>query len=300
MLRKIAVAIVLTIAGAGPCHAAAFDVTSDVVGEVTHYTIKKDDTYYTIARAHDIGVASILIANPGVNPDDAGPGTELVLPTQQILPDVPHKGVVVNLSQLRLYYYPAPGKVVTFPIGTGKDGWETKTGTTQVVRKRKDPIWVVPPSILADEPDLPPQLGPGPDDPLGAYAMSLGWTNYAIHGTNSPDSVGTRASHGCIRLFPEDIDRLFHAVALKTPVTVIDKFYTLGWKGEALYLQVYPTQAQTLAISLLQKPSPANVADLYAAVRWQAKGGLEVDWDAVNKAMFGHDAIPVIIATKKE
>lgn len=297
MIRKIALALTLSFASL-PAAAATFPITSDVVGDVTHYEIKKGDTYYTIARKHDIGVASILITNPDLDPDVAGPGMDLTLPTQFILPAVPRKGIVINLAELRLYYFPTPNQVLTFPIGTGKDGWETLTGTTQVVRKRKDPIWVVPQSILAEDPTLPPQIGPGPDDPLGAYAMSLGWPNYAIHGTNVPDSVGTRASHGCIRLFPENIEQLFKAVPLKTPVTVIDKFYSLGWKGDDLYLLVYPTQEQTTAISQLEKPKVANIADLYAAVRWAAKGGLTVDWDAVNKAMFRHDAIPVVIATK--
>ena len=278
--------------------AAAFDIHSDMVGDLTHYTIQKDDTYYTIARKHDIGVVSILISNPDLDPGVAGPGMDLTLLTQHILPYLPHKGIVINLAELRIYYFPTPDKVITFPIGTGKDGWETQTGTTQIVRKRKDPIWVVPPSILAEEPNLPPSIGPGPDDPLGAYALSLGWPNYAVHGTNIPDSVGTRASHGCIRLFPEDIEQLFNAVDVKTPVTVIDKFYLLGWKDNGLYLEVWPTQAQTLDVAQLKKPTPANIADLYAAVRWKAKDGLTIDWDTVNKAMDRHDGIPTLIAHK--
>jgi L,D-transpeptidase ErfK/SrfK len=271
---------------------------NDVVGKTIDYTIQSGDTYYTIARKHDLGLAAILAANPGINPETAGPGTQLVLPTVHVLPELPHQGIVINLAELRLYYFPSTDQVMTFPIGTGKDGWETLTGTTKVAQKIKDPVWVVPKSILAENPKLPDHIGPGPNDPLGAFALQLGWPGYLVHGTDEPNSIGLRQSHGCVRLYPEDIEKLFNAVNVGTPVTVIDTFFKLGWKGNQLMLEVYPTQKQTLAISQLQKPDPANFADLYAAVRWQEHNGLHIDWDTVQKATFDHDGVPVPIAER--
>jgi L,D-transpeptidase ErfK/SrfK len=223
--------------------------TTGVVGvlQVTH--ARDEDTLADIARRFDLGFDEVTRANPGVDPWLPGEGTRIVLPTQFVLPEAPPEGLVINVAALRAFYYPKVAKgeartVVTFPIGIGKIGWATPLGTTKIVSKRKDPYWIPPESVRkehAEEGDmLPERVPPGPDNPLGAYAMNLGWPSYLIHGTNKPAGVGLRASHGCIRMYPEDIAALFDGIPIGTPVTVVDQSLLYRWQGDSLYVQSYP------------------------------------------------------------
>jgi L,D-transpeptidase ErfK/SrfK len=192
----------------------------------------------------------VVNANPGVDPWLPGAGRRIVLPTQFVLPDAPHEGMVVNLAALRLYYFPKPAKkdaprqVITYPIGIGMVGWATPTGTTKIVSKRKDPVWTPPASVrkehAAEGDILPARVPPGPDNPLGAFAMNLGWTSYLMHGTNKPAGVGMRASHGCIRLYPEDIATIFETIPVGTKVTVVNQPLVYRAQGGTFYVQSYP------------------------------------------------------------
>ena len=220
----------------------------DVVGVVQTTVIGKEDTLPDIARRFNVGYEEMVRANPGVDPWLPGEGREVVVPTRFILPDAPREGVVINVAAMRLYYYPkhakgTPQTVVTHPIGIGKVGWQTPEGVTQVVARVKDPVWVPPVSVrkehLEDGDVLPPKVPAGPDNPLGAYMFRLGWPSYLIHGTNKPYGVGMRSSHGCVRLYPEDIAILFESVPIGTPVRVVNQPYVLGWHGDELYVQVY-------------------------------------------------------------
>ena len=208
----------------------------DVVGQVQVTVAKHEDTFADIARRFNVGYTELVRANPGVDPWLPGEGTAIVLPTEFILPDAPREGLVLNLAQMRLYYYPQPKKdapkdgaveVVTHPIGIGKVGWATPEGSTKVVSHVKDPTWTPPVSVRkehAKEGDiLPPTVPPGPDNPLGRHMMRLGWPSYLIHGTNKPPAVGMRASAGCVRLYPEDIALIFEAVPDGTKVTVVNQ-----------------------------------------------------------------------------
>jgi len=168
------------------------------------------------------------------------------VPTQYILPDAPHRGIVVNLAAMRLFYFPphrrgTPQIVITHPVGIGRQGWKTPQGVTRVLWHEKNPVWHVPPSIIAehrkDGDILPKVMGPGPDNPLGDYALHLGWPGYLIHGTNKPVSVGLRVSHGCVHLFPEDIAQIFRMVPNGTEVRVVNQPYVFGWKDGRLYMQ---------------------------------------------------------------
>ena len=219
----------------------------DVVGQVQVTVAKHEDTFADIARRFNVGYTELVRANPGVDPWLPGEGTEIVLPTEFILPDAPREGLVLNLAQMRLYYYPKPKKdapkdgpveVVTHPIGIGKVGWATPEGTTKVVSHVKDPTWTPPVSVRkehAKEGDiLPPTVPPGPENPLGRHMMRLGWPSYLIHGTNKPPAVGMRASAGCVRLYPEDIAQIFEAVPDGTKVTVVNQPFLLGWQGDRL------------------------------------------------------------------
>jgi L,D-transpeptidase ErfK/SrfK len=220
----------------------------DIVGYLQRTTVGKEDTMPDIARRFDVGYEEILLANPGVDPWLPGVGREVVVPTQFVLPAAPHEGVVVNVAAMRIFYY-APHKkgepqvVYTHPIGIGRVGWKTPEGTTKIVSRQKDPVWVVPKSVREEHAEdgekLPAVVPAGPDNPLGQYAFRLSWPSYLIHGTNKPYGVGMRSSHGCMRLYPEDIAVFFDLIPIGTKVTVVNQPYLLGWRDGTLYLQAY-------------------------------------------------------------
>jgi len=221
----------------------------DVVGELQVTTAGEEDTLSDIARRFNIGYDEITRANPGVDPWLPRAGTPILLPTRFVLPNAPRTGVVVNLPALRLYYFPPrkpgePQKVITHPIGIGLVGWSTPEGTTKVVSKKADPWWYPPLSVRRehqrDGDPLPAKVAPGPDNPLGRHALRLGWPSYLIHGTNQPYGVGMRASHGCIRMYPEDIASLFEDIPVGTKVTVVNQPLVYGWHDGHLYVQSFP------------------------------------------------------------
>jgi L,D-transpeptidase ErfK/SrfK len=225
------------------------DPDGDVVGEVQVIRARYEDTFSDIARAYDLGFDELVQANPGVDPWLPGAGTRIVLPTQFILPDAPREGIVLNIGIKRIFFYPkvaagASPVVITHPVGIGREGWATPTGATTVVAKVKDPVWVVPPSIRQEHAEagdpLPAQVPAGPDNPLGAFALRLGFPSYLIHGTNKPSGIGMRVSHGCVQLFPEDIESLFGQVTVGTPVRVVNQPQLVGWRAGNLYLEVHP------------------------------------------------------------
>jgi len=220
----------------------------DVVGVLQVTTAGADDTLPDIARRFNVGYEEIVRANPGVDPWLPGAGRDIVVPSRFVLPDAPRDGVVINVAAMRLYYYPKhakgePQTVITHPIGIGKVGWQTPEGTTKIVARVKDPIWVPPVSVRKEHLEngdvLPPKVPAGPDNPLGAYMFRLAWPSYLIHGTNKPYGVGMRSSHGCVRLYPEDIAILYDSVPIGTPVRVVNQPYLLGWQGDTLYVQAY-------------------------------------------------------------
>ncbi|HLK70479.1 MAG TPA: L,D-transpeptidase family protein [Steroidobacteraceae bacterium] len=222
----------------------------DMVGAVQVTTARKQDTLLDIARRFNVGYNEIVNANPGVDIWIPGAGRRVVVPTQFILPAAPREGIVIDVAALRLFYFPRhkPGEpqiVYTYPIGIGKAGWKTPEGVTHVTARVKDPVWH--PSLALREDHfkdngerLPPVVKAGPDNPLGKFEFKLGWPSYLIHGTNLPYGVGLRSSHGCVRLYPEDIEKLYQMVSIGTPVRVVNQPYLLGWHDRELYLQVYP------------------------------------------------------------
>jgi L,D-transpeptidase ErfK/SrfK len=230
-------------------HRFVVDPSTDVVGHVQKVVVGKDDTLPDIARRFNVGYEEMVRANPGVDPWLPGEGREIVVPTQFILPDAPREGVVVNVAAMRLYYYPKPKQkgdpqeVITHPIGIGKVGWQTPEGVTKFVSKQKDPTWIPPVSVRKEHKEngdeLPAKVPPGPDNPLGDRLFRLGWPSYLVHGTNKPYGVGMRSSHGCVRLYPEDIRILYETIPLGTQLRVVNQPYLLGWKNDRLYVQAY-------------------------------------------------------------
>jgi L,D-transpeptidase ErfK/SrfK len=187
----------------------------------------------------------------------------------------------------------------TYPIGIGATGFDTPHSTTRVVRKEPNPIWVPTASIRAEEPGLPAMIGPGPDNPLGDYALRLGWNNYLIHGTNKPDGVGRNVSHGCIHLYPEDIEKLFNSTVIGTPVRVIDQQADAAWIGIGLYIEAHPSKAQADALDTEQPMAPEALAGLRSRVSAVAGTyAATIDWNAVDQAVYQRSGLPVEIAMR--
>ena len=226
---------------------------TDVVGIVQITTAHQEDTLSDLARRYDLGYEEIVAANPGMDPWLPGEGARVVLPTQFVLPDAPREGLVLNLASMRLFYYPRPAadepaRVITHPVGIGREGWRTPQGTTRITEKIVQPTWTVPASVRREHAKmgdpLPPVVPPGPDNPLGEYAMRLSLPSYLIHGTNQPYGVGIRVSHGCVRLYPEDIASLFPEVPEGTRVTIVNQPYVAGWHNGQLYLEAHQPLAE--------------------------------------------------------
>ena len=271
-----------------------------VVGEVREYVVQPGEGLNDIARKFSLGYTALAAANPGVDQFAPGAGRRLIIPSLYVLPEAPRQGVVINLAQYRLFYFPPGGhRVETFPVGLGQLGKTTPLGGTRVTRKEANPTWYPPPSIRAERPERPAVIRPGPDNPLGHYALHLGWPRYLIHGTNKPDGVGRNVSHGCVRMYPEDIERLFGQLSVGASVRTVNQPATAGWAGNRLYLQVYPSKTQTEEIDTARLVSlePARGARnvVRAAAGRYADG---VDWRAVDKAARERTGAPVLVADR--
>ena len=284
---------------ADPAAVALNAERDDIIGDVRMMTAAYEDTMLDIARNNGLGFTELMAVNLGVDPWIPGEGTRIVLPTAHILPDAPRRGVVVNIAELRLYYYPADGgPVVSMPIGVGRDSFTTPHGTTKVTRKAERPTWYPTQNTRADRPELPAAVPPGPDNPLGEHALYLGWPTYAIHGTNQPWGVGRRVSRGCIRLYPEDIERLYPMVPVGTPVAVVSQSVKLGWRGGNLFIEVNPSLTQVDQIEESGIPEPDPVPEIADPDRILAAAGDDIwrlDWNAINDALERRQGIPIQI-----
>jgi L,D-transpeptidase ErfK/SrfK len=265
--------------------------------ETTTYRAAHEDTLLDVARRFKLGYVEIVAANPGTDPWIPGEGTNVVLPTVHLPPDAAPEGIIINLGDMRLYYFEEPGGAMqSFPIGIGRDGLLTPLGSTEVVRKQKDPTWRPTPRMRADNPELPEAVLPGPDNPLGNRAMYLGWSQYLIHGTNKPLGIGRRVSSGCIRMYPEDVEYLYDQIAIGTKVTVVDQPIKLSWIDDALYLEAHPTQAQSDQIEASGTFDPildSSVVDQVLAVAGEKAPAL--DWSRIRQATIERRGYPIRI-----
>lgn len=225
-----------------------------VIGRIKVVSARYEDTLSDIARANHVGYEEIVRANPRVDPWLPGKGTRVIVPMRHILPDTPRQGLVLNLPEMRLYYYPRPrpgqtATVITFPVSIGRMDWSTPLGLTRVTAKIANPAWYPPVSVRAehatDGDELPRKVAPGPDNPLGKYALQLAIPGYLIHGTNRPYGIGMRVTHGCVRLYPEDIERLFREVPVGTPMRIVNQPYKAGWRRGRLYFEAHPPLDET-------------------------------------------------------
>jgi L,D-transpeptidase ErfK/SrfK len=213
-----------------------------------------------------------------------------------VIPNAPRQGIVINLAELRLYYF-VPGKPPrSFPLGIGREGKETPLGRTTVLRKRAHPVWIPTRSEREEDPELPALVEPGPDNPMGDYALYLGWSGYAIHATNKPYSIGRRDSHGCIRMYPEDVEVLFREVTIGTSVTVVDQPAKLGWSAGELYLEIHPGQDEADAIEMAGRPGESILQDVDDLVAHAAGFELaRIDWYEVHRAALERSGMAVRI-----
>ena len=291
---------------AAPVDTHVFTLTGaddDVVGTVQITVASKDDTLPDIARRFNVGYEEIVRANPGVDPWLPGEGRNIVVPTRFVLPDAPREGIVINVAAMRLYYFSPhkkgePQTVYTYPIGIGKVGWSTPMGTTKVVTHKKDPVWRPSAALRKDHfadngEELAAVVPPGPDNPLGKYEMTLGWPSYLIHGTNKPYGIGLRSSHGCMRMYPEDIEKLFYMVPDGLQVRVVNQPYLFGWHDRQLYLQAYtvleddPRDWQHAQQKLLSKGLAVHIQKSLKA------SGTQIDWDSVAAITHAPRGVPV-------
>jgi L,D-transpeptidase ErfK/SrfK len=288
-----------------PTHSFEIEPTTDIVGVVQKTQATKEDTLTDIARRFNIGYEEIVRANPGVDPWLPGEGREIVIPSQFVLPNAAREGIVINAAAMRLFFYPKVKKgekqfVHTYPIGIGKVGWKTPEGATKIVRRQKDPVWRPTASIIKEHlkergEKLEAVVKAGPDNPLGRHAFYLGWPTYMIHGTNKPAGVGLRSSHGCIRLYPEDIAALFESAPIGTPVRVVNQPFLFGWHEGALHIQAFdvleddPRDWKKAQAKLLNKAMAERIRKELQARKEK------IDWEAVAKLTHEPRGIPVSV-----
>ncbi len=271
-----------------------------VVGRTQVYVARHEDTLLDVARRFSMGLEEIRLANPGVDTWLPGEGTEIRLPSRFVLPDASRSGLVVNVAEMRVYFYPQDGSVVrTWPISIGRVGWDTPLGETSIVRKKAYPTWYPPESIreeaAMDGNPLPRVVGPGPDNPLGSHALYLGFPQYLIHGTNKPFSIGMRVSHGCVRMYPEHIVELFELVKTGTPVTLVHQGVKAGWSGDRLYLEVHPVAGVPDEEA---RPSMTEVVSSLVSATPESGLPTNLDWKRVEEALATANGIPVAVASR--
>ena len=294
----------------------------DVIGAMSTIIARHEDTLIDIARRHGLGYQDIVRANPDVNVWVPGEGTEVTLPTRFVLPAGIRTGVVLNLAEYRLYYFPKPKEgepayVMTYPISIGRMDWETPLGLTKVISKVRNPSWYVPQSVLdehaADGDPLPRIVPPGPDNPLGEFAMRLGLPGYLIHSTNRPAGVGMRVTHGCVRMFPEDIKYLFGQVGTNTAVRIINEPVKIGWSGNELVMEAHPILEMAaptvdeptrdeVVVDEVDAPEPVEVASkdplTYVTEQFIAVTGVRagrLDWYLAEQIVARSDGIPTTV-----
>lgn len=275
-----------------------------LIGEAQTATTQYEDTLVHLARRYNVGFVEIRAANPGVDPWIPGAGTKITLPTQHILPNAPHKGVVINLSEMRLYVFGNDGDApATYPIGIGRSGLTTPLGSTTVARAAIDPTWTPTPRMRREDPTLPAVVQPGPENPMGTHALYLGWESYAIHGTDKPYSIGRRLSSGCIRMYPEDILTLYDNIPVGTSVTVVDQPIKTAWIGNDFYIEAHPTQEQAdiLSHDYAYKPSyPVTEEEIRTVLAAAGDAASTLDFEKMRKVLKERRGLPIIVGTRDQ
>jgi L,D-transpeptidase ErfK/SrfK len=310
MILRSRTVLLLSAVCAAPAGATTYELAEGaplVFGSVEHYTATYEDTLTDIARRYSLGYEEIVRANPGIDPWLPGAGKDIVIPGRRILPTGAREGIIVNLPEHRLYYFPKRKKktdapvVITYPVSIGKMDWHTPLGETRVVSKQKDPTWFPPESVRKEHAErgepLPAAVKAGPDNPLGAYAIRLAITPgaYLIHGTNNPLAVGMAVTHGCMRMYPEDVEALFPTVPLGTKVFIVNEPVKVAFVEGELLLEVHPpidAEGQTLEPNL----------DQFSQLLDQALGPTTaaVHWDFARETMQVANGLPTVVGIEAD
>ena len=299
MTPRQLLATTLLLVAYAPLHAKTFSLPAageSLIGREERITANREDTLIDIGRENDVGYDEMVNANPGVDPWMPQNGSSVVLPHLHILPDAPQQGIVINTAEMRMYYYPkASATVETFPISIGRSDWNTPLVNTKITRKVAGPTWYPTASVkkehLENDDPLPSVVPAGPDNPLGKYALYLGIPAYLIHGTNNEFGIGMQVTHGCMRMYAPDIERLYANVPVGTPVRIINQPFKAGWKEGVLYVEVHPWLEGTPQAQL------NNTTMLNQLVRQHLHEFMDypVDWQAVEQARIEATGLPVAV-----
>ncbi|MBX3615903.1 MAG: L,D-transpeptidase family protein [Nitrosomonas sp.] len=286
----------------------------DIFGQIRTTQASRTETLLDIARQYDIGQIEILLANPAVDrwlPED---GATVILPSRYIIPQGERKGLLLNLPEMRIYYFPEPKKgekpiIITHPVGIGRMDWVTPLGISKIVEKKKDPSWIPPKSLQMDriangEPPYPSIVPPGPTNPLGRHAMrlSIGSGSYLIHGTIKPFGVGMRVSAGCVRMYPEDIEALFDKVPIGTQVQIVNQPIKLGWLLGSLFIELHPPlEEDQEKYSNYRSIVVAAVNDFLArdSSKRNISEDFEIDPEALQQAIHDKSGMPTLISRSR-
>lgn len=281
-----------------------------LVGEIRIIEASDSDTLLDLGRAYGVGYEEMRRANPDVDLWLPGAGTEIVVPTRFVLPEAPRAGVVINLAEMRLYYYPPAAEngqrtVETYPISVGRMDWGTPLGETRIVAKEENPYWYPPQSIREEARAagraLPEAVPPGPANPLGRHKMRLAIPGgaYLIHGTNNPWGIGMRVTHGCVRMYPEDIESLFARLPVDTPVRIVNQPVKAGWAAGALFVETHPVlpAAADRADAPPQPPALRTAVEALAGVVLRGPG--RVDHRRLDAAVRAASGLPVAVSREE-
>jgi L,D-transpeptidase ErfK/SrfK len=301
--------LLLAIGAAVPAHATVYQLATPdvaVVGEDQTVQTVYEDTLYDLARKYSLGSEEVIRVNPGLDPWIPGADKQVVIPGRHILPPGPRTGIVVNLPEHRLYYYPKvqrgqPIEVITYPVSIGKMDWHTPIGETRVIAKEKNPVWFPPESVrkehaAAGDP-LPARVPSGPDNPLGLFAMRLAAGNgtYMIHGTNNPIAVGLAVTHGCIRMYPEDVAQLFPMIPIGLPVRIINQPVKVAWVDGELLLEAHPpvdAEGQSF------EPDVDQFAELLRTAVGDST--VAIHWDYAREVLLRADGVLAIVGLEAD
>ena len=294
------IVFILVSGGTQPVFAASLTVEEDVAGELVLAATVASDTLSDLARAYDQGYIEMRRANPTIDPWLPGEDTEIVVPSRYVLPQGDRKGLVINVPEMRMYYFPrrtgnsTAELVVTHPISIGRQEWNTPHGATKIVAKVKDPNWYPPESIReehAEAGDILPKVVPaGPDNPLGAFKLQLGLPGYLIHGTNKPYGIGMRVTHGCIRMYPKDVESIFSMVPVGTEVFIINQPYKVGLSRGSIYLEAHPHLDEDKEIF---KDEYSHVVSLI--LDKLAGRSAELRWAEIQQTIRNKSGLPILI-----